>query len=45
MENSHVRSSAEVLRHFSVSEHRGLSDEQVRISTEKYGRNGKHPSS
>ena len=39
MENAYVRSSGEVLRYFSVSEHSGLSPKAVEASREKHGRN------
>ncbi len=39
MENAYVRSSEDVLRHFSVSEHSGLSPKAVEASRSKHGPN------
>jgi P-type Ca2+ transporter type 2A len=39
MENAYVRSSEDVLRHFNVSEHSGLSSKAVAASRSKYGPN------
>ncbi|CZT42798.1 calcium-transporting ATPase sarcoplasmic/endoplasmic reticulum type [Rhynchosporium secalis] len=39
MENAYVKSTSEVLQHFSVSEVQGLSESQIQASREKYGRN------
>jgi hypothetical protein len=43
MENAYSKTPAEVLRHFQVSEERGLSEQQVRSLREKHGRNGRRP--
>jgi magnesium-transporting ATPase (P-type) len=40
MENAFARSTAEILKHFAVTEQKGLSEAQVQQSTEKYGKNG-----
>jgi Ca2+ transporting ATPase len=39
MENAFLKSTAEVLKHFDVSEASGLSSNQVAISRQKYGSN------
>ncbi|KAG0651179.1 Calcium pump [Hyphodiscus hymeniophilus] len=39
MENAYTKSTSEVLKFFSVSEARGLTDSQVASSREKHGRN------
>ncbi|KAK0100286.1 hypothetical protein ONS95_008245 [Cadophora gregata] len=39
MENAYAKSTAEVLKFFSVSEAQGLSESQVKASREKHGRN------
>ena len=39
MDSSHLCSTEEALAHFGVIEHHGLSDEELRVATEKYGRN------
>ncbi|KFY41655.1 hypothetical protein V495_04840 [Pseudogymnoascus sp. VKM F-4514 (FW-929)] len=39
MENAYAQSTGQVLKHFSVQEHKGLSDAQVIASREKYGSN------
>lgn len=39
MENAYSCSTAEVLKHFSVTESQGLSEAQAKESAEKYGRN------
>jgi len=41
MENAYVYSPQQILEHFGVSEQKGLSDVQVQIAQEKYGRNGR----
>ena len=41
MENAYVRPTRDCLKHFGVTERDGLSDVQVQIATERYGRNGK----
>lgn len=43
MENAYAQSTGQVLKHFSVQEHKGLSDAQVIASREKYGSNGRFP--
>ena len=40
MDSSFLSSTKEVLDHFQVAEQQGLSTQQVRRATEKYGRNG-----
>lgn len=40
MENAHAKTSEECLAYFGVSEHTGLSPEQVKKNMEKYGPNG-----
>lgn len=40
MEASYLASTKEALDYFQVSEQSGLTDSQVRQSTENYGRNG-----
>ena len=42
MENAHCRKIEDVLSYFGVDEETGLSDEQVKRQTEKYGLNGKN---
>ncbi|KFX89718.1 hypothetical protein V490_06839 [Pseudogymnoascus sp. VKM F-3557] len=39
MENAYAQLTGQVLKHFSVQEHKGLSDAQVIASREKYGSN------
>nr|XP_056719823.1 sarcoplasmic/endoplasmic reticulum calcium ATPase 1 [Euleptes europaea] len=39
MENAHAKTAEECLAYFGVSEHTGLSQEQVKKSLEKYGHN------
>lgn len=41
MENAYAQSTGQVLKHFSVQEHKGLDDAQVVASRAKYGSNGK----
>jgi len=40
MNDAFVRSTTEVLAHFGVAEHTGLSDSQVNTSRDKHGSNG-----
>jgi hypothetical protein len=40
MDDAFVRSVSEVLKHFHVSESRGLSGEKVKSQREKFGPNG-----
>ena len=40
MESSFLSSTQEALGYFQVDEHQGLSGQEVRKATEKYGRNG-----
>ncbi len=40
MENAHCRKVEDVLAYFNVDEDSGLSDDQVKRQTEKYGLNG-----
>lgn len=40
MEQSYTKSVDEVLEYFSLDEQTGLSDDQVKRATEKYGPNG-----
>ena len=40
MDAPYLLSPQEALAHFQVNEQQGLSDHQVQISLEKYGRNG-----
>ena len=42
MENAYVRSAQDVLKHFNVSGHSGLSTKAVEASREKHGRNCKN---
>lgn len=42
MENAHCRKFEDVLAFFNVDEETGLSDEQVKRQTEKYGLNGEN---
>lgn len=44
MENAHAKTGEECLAYFGVSEHTGLSPEQVKRHLEKYGYNGEYPS-
>jgi Ca2+ transporting ATPase len=39
MENAYTKTPAEVLRHFQVTEEKGLSEQQVRSLREKHGKN------
>ncbi|KAF2725581.1 calcium transporter ATPase [Polychaeton citri CBS 116435] len=39
MDNAYIRSTQEVLKHFDVPEHKGLSDAAVSASRQKHGRN------
>ncbi|KAF7238762.1 Sarcoplasmic/endoplasmic reticulum calcium ATPase 1 [Varanus komodoensis] len=41
MENAHAKTAEECLAYFGVSEHAGLSPEQVKKNLDKYGHNGK----
>lgn len=41
MENAHCRKVEDVLAYFNVDEDTGLSEDQVKRQTEKYGLNGK----
>lgn len=41
MDNAFVKSAEEVCQYFGVDENVGLSDDQVKRNTEKYGPNGK----
>jgi len=43
MESSYLSSPDEVLDHFNVQAQQGLSEQQVRQATQKYGRNGTTP--
>ena len=43
MEDAYVRSPSEVLKHFGVSESRGLSSEKVKEQRQKFGPNCMHP--
>lgn len=40
MEDAHTKSAPEVLKHFDVNENTGLTTEQVKANSEKYGPNG-----
>ena len=40
MENSHIKTTDEVLNYFNVDEEVGLSDEQVKRQVERFGYNG-----
>ena len=40
MDNSYLCSTEQALEHFQVDEQEGLSEQQVRRSLDKYGRNG-----
>lgn len=40
MDASYLSSTEQALEYFTVDEHRGLSEQQVQIALEKYGRNG-----
>uniref|UniRef100_A0A8D2IZC0 Cation-transporting P-type ATPase N-terminal domain-containing protein n=1 Tax=Varanus komodoensis TaxID=61221 RepID=A0A8D2IZC0_VARKO len=40
MENAHAKTAEECLAYFGVSEHAGLSPEQVKKNLDKYGHNG-----
>lgn len=40
MEQAHVKTSEEVLAHFSTDSEKGLTEDQVRRYQEKYGLNG-----
>jgi Ca2+ transporting ATPase len=40
MENAFTRTPAEALKHFEVTEEKGLSENQVKSLREKHGRNG-----
>lgn len=39
MENAYTKTPAEALKHFQVTEDRGLSEQQVRSLREKHGKN------
>jgi hypothetical protein len=41
MENAYTKTTEEVLKYFSVSEAKGLTEEQVKESRRKHGRNGR----
>lgn len=40
MDASYLSSTEKALEYFQVNEQQGLSEQQVRISLDKYGRNG-----
>jgi magnesium-transporting ATPase (P-type) len=40
MENAYTRTPAEALKHFQVTEEKGLSEQQVKSLREKHGKNG-----
>jgi len=44
MEDAHTKTVEETLTFFNVDDEKGLSDEQVQQSQEKYGPNGKRRS-
>lgn len=44
MENAYTRTPGEALKHFQVTEERGLSEPQVKGLRDKHGKNGTHPS-
>jgi Ca2+ transporting ATPase len=41
MENAYTKTPAEALRHFQVTEEKGLSEQQVTSLREKHGKNGR----
>ncbi len=40
MENAYTRTPTEVLKHFQVTEEKGLSEQQVKSLREQHGKNG-----
>lgn len=40
MDNAYVRSAQDVLKHFDVTEQKGLSQQAVTAARGKYGKNG-----
>ena len=40
MDDSHTKTTEEVVNYFKTDEHTGLSDEQIKRAQEKYGPNG-----
>ena len=40
MENAYTKTPEEVLKHFQVTETKGLSEQQVKSLREKHGKNG-----
>jgi Ca2+ transporting ATPase len=40
MENAYTKTPGEALKHFQVTEEKGLSEQQVKKQLEKYGKNG-----
>jgi Ca2+ transporting ATPase len=40
MENAYTKTPSEALRHFGVTEDKGLSEPQVKTLREKHGKNG-----
>tara|TARA_R110002003_G_scaffold129_2_gene12078 strand:- start:3978 stop:4133 length:156 start_codon:yes stop_codon:yes gene_type:complete len=40
MENAYTKTPAEALKHFQVTEEKGLSEQQVQSLREKHGKNG-----
>jgi Ca2+ transporting ATPase len=40
MENAYTKTPAEALKHFQVTEEKGLSEQQVKTLREKHGKNG-----
>ena len=40
MENAYTRTPSEALKHFQVTEEKGLSEQQVNSLREKHGKNG-----
>jgi Ca2+ transporting ATPase len=42
MENAYIKTPGEALKAFQVTEHAGLSEQQVQSAREKYGKNGMH---
>jgi len=43
MENAYTKTPAEALKHFQVTEEKGLSEQQVKSLREKHGKNGMMP--
>lgn len=40
MENAYTKTPSEVLKHFQVTEEKGLSEQQVKSLRDKHGKNG-----